>query len=154
MSPNRLLPELLGLWAIQEHKYCFCKGVSLECSKGKQTLTGDITVWLFPIYMKKHTFYIHWAQASSSSSHPRFCTCSWRRGWQWLPWRAGAALRPSGLGAQRCPPTKNPCPSAPCWARSGIIQKRGQRAILTFDSGRGRGVKMFKLQALLIQVTG
>lgn len=122
------------------------KGVRLRFSKRGQTVTRNTTEWLFPTnYMKKHTFYIHWAQASSSSSHPRFCTCSWMQDWHWLPWRAGAALRPSGLGAQRHPPAKNPCPWAPGWARLWNIQERDQRSILTCDSGKGSGVKLFKL---------
>lgn len=59
LSPNRLLSELLGLWAIQEHKYCYCEEVRLECSKGEQTVTGDTTGWLFPTHFCTYTGHRH-----------------------------------------------------------------------------------------------
>lgn len=101
---------------------------------------------------KKSTLYIHWAQASSSSSHPRFCTCSPTWDWHWLPWRASAVLHPFGLAAQRHPPAKTTCLWAPHCARLQNTQEEYQRGILTCDLGKFSGVKMLKLQALLIQI--
>ena len=135
-----LSPEWLGY---------YCQGLRLRCFNGEQIvmLQEPHQRWLsFPsgTAWKKSTLYIHWAQASSSSSHPGFCTCSPMWDWHWLPWRANAVLHPFGLAAQRHPPAKTTCPWAPCCARLQIPRKC-QRGILTCALGKFSGVKTLKL---------
>lgn len=137
-------------WEIQEHKRYYCKGFRLRCFSGEQIVMlqephqrqlsfPNETAWENP------TFYIHWAQASSSSSHPRFCTCLQTWDWRWLPWRASAVLHPFGLAAQRHPPAKTTCLWAPHCSRLQNTQEEYQGGILTCDLGKLSGVKMLKL---------